>query len=58
MDDYRDPEGLKDAIITILRDEGLRERMGQEAKKSIDYYFSIDNMVESMCDLYKNLTKN
>ena len=54
----RDPKGLKDAMITILRDKKLREKMSQAGRGRIDSYFSIENMVKMNENVYKkNMSK-
>jgi glycosyltransferase involved in cell wall biosynthesis len=50
-----DSKAMAEAIINLLKDKSLREKMGEEAKKWVDERFSIDTMVEKITDLYEKL---
>ena len=54
----KSPEALMQAIVTLLKDEAKRGRMGKAAKNWIDDKFSTNRMVEKICNLYSELVKN
>lgn len=45
-----DTEGFAQALETILRDEGLRSRMGKNAYKSTVPYFTWENRVSTFLE--------
>lgn len=53
----QDTIALASAIIKLLKDEGLRIRMGQEAKRSIDAKFSAQKMAEDIEAVYSGLLR-
>lgn len=50
-----DAAGLAEAIIKLLKDKGLRERMGAEGRKMVEAGYSTERMVERMLGLYTEL---
>ena len=51
----RDPDGLAQAIECLLRDPGLRRKMGQAGWKRVERCFSVEQMVRKTEDLYETL---
>ncbi len=47
---------LAQAIIRMLRDKGLRQVMGKQAKSWVDEKFSVDTMVAKIASLYDQLS--
>ncbi len=45
---------LSDAISKILGNEKLKEQMGNNAKKRVLDYFTVDKTIDSLVSLYKN----
>jgi glycosyltransferase involved in cell wall biosynthesis len=52
-----DSQALARAIIRLLKDEQLRRKMGDEARKMIDERFSAEKMVEEIQKVYEELLK-
>ena len=50
-----DPNGLGNAILSILRKPELRNRLTGNAVKTVDEHFTIDGIAEKYVDLYKLL---
>ncbi len=48
-------DALSDALIRLLYDEGLRKRIGENAKKRIDERFSAQTMIDRIHHLYRSL---
>ncbi|MFH1722491.1 MAG: glycosyltransferase family 4 protein [Candidatus Altiarchaeota archaeon] len=53
-----DPEGLAQAIISLLEDRTLRESMGKAGRKRVANYFSFEKIVEELETMYKKLLKH
>lgn len=51
----RDPDALAEAILTLLRDPGLRQRMGQAGRERVREQFSVEKMVKEIEGLYQRL---
>ncbi len=51
----KDPEVLADAIQRLLKDAGLRERLGEQAKKSVHPKYNVSRLIHDMKDLYLTL---
>ena len=49
----RDHRALANAISRLLKDKGLRERMGQAGLERVKRLFSADRMVEKTLDVYR-----
>lgn len=52
-----DEKSLADAIQKLADDDELREFYGQNGYRRVREYFSMDNMLDSLYDLYKNEVK-
>jgi glycosyltransferase involved in cell wall biosynthesis len=50
-----DSGSIKEAITTIMEDEGLRKRLGKNARKTIEERFSLEKMVDKELELYTQL---
>ncbi len=50
-----DISGLESAMVRLLKDDKLRQRLGAEARKTIVEGFSIDRVAEEYIKLYKNI---
>lgn len=50
-----DPESIRKALFTVFNDESLRNRLSQNARKTITENFSIDKYLEKELSLYKGL---
>ncbi len=53
-----DVKGLKDALFTLLRDDHLRSRMGQESKALARCTYSLDQCIRQYQDLFLSAPKN
>jgi glycosyltransferase involved in cell wall biosynthesis len=51
----RDHEAMADRIIRLLKDDGLRGRMGEAALKRARECFTVDRMVEGTIATYQSL---
>lgn len=51
----RDPEALAAAIVRVLEDRELRERLITEGRKHVEEKFTIDSMVEGTLGVYREL---
>jgi len=51
----RDPDALVDALSTMLRDPGLRAKMGAAARIRVEQRYSLLSMVDEYEDLYDDL---
>ncbi|GGA20010.1 GT4 family glycosyltransferase PelF [Psychrobacillus lasiicapitis] len=51
----RDPNGFANAIITLLKDEGLREKMGRDARERAMKYFTLEKVLEQHLKTYIKL---
>ena len=49
------PEGIRQAIISLLSDEALRERIGRNARQYAVEHFSLERIVELELDLYRSM---
>jgi len=52
-----DSQALAKAIIRLLKDKELRQKMGEEARKKIDERFSAEKMVDEIEKVYNELLK-
>lgn len=48
---------LAQALITILEDDDLQERMGREARKRVEAVFSWDTIAKRYLTLYQKITQ-
>jgi sugar transferase (PEP-CTERM/EpsH1 system associated) len=51
----RDPDALAEAILTLLHDPDLRQRMGQAGQERVREHFSVEQMVKETEGLYQRL---
>jgi len=51
----RDPQGLSEAILTILSDPSVAERMGQRARAKIEQDYSWEDTVRKTLELYESV---
>jgi glycosyltransferase involved in cell wall biosynthesis len=51
-----DVHALATAVATLLDDDGLGRRLGDEGKRRMEAHFSVEQMVHSMEDLYRDLS--
>lgn len=51
----RDSIRLSGALLELLEDEELRERLGKEARKTVEENYSMDNIVDGYQELYVRL---
>ena len=51
----RDPQALADRILTLLKDENLRKRMGAAGRRRVEEKFTIEKMVSETESLYEEL---
>lgn len=51
----RDPNGFANAITTLLKDEGLREKMGRDARERAMKYFTLEKVLEQHLKTYIKL---
>jgi glycosyltransferase involved in cell wall biosynthesis len=52
-----DVKKMSEKLIRLLRDENLRRQIGQNAKDSLGFNFSFENMVKNSDNLYAELIK-
>ncbi len=48
----REPETLATAILKLINDPGLKQRMGEAGRKRFEQQFTLDSMVTAYQDLY------
>ena len=48
---------MAEKLAILLRGKNLRAQMGQDAKSSMDFSFSLTNMVRESGNLYEELAK-
>ena len=51
-----DPEALAEAIRTLLADEELRRRYGQQARCRVESQFSLEHMTDAYIERYESLS--
>ena len=51
----RNPDALAKAVLTLLHDPGLRQKMGQAGKERVREHFSVEKMVKETEGLYQRL---
>jgi len=49
------PESIREAILKLMNDEKLKQKISIEARKTIEKFFSIKKIIEKEFDLYLNL---
>jgi glycosyltransferase involved in cell wall biosynthesis len=50
-----DSESIRKAILEVLKDKDLRDKIGQDARKKIMKNFSLDKILHKEIDIYKSL---
>jgi glycosyltransferase involved in cell wall biosynthesis len=51
-----DPKTFADAILAVLRDDALRQRLGTGGRATAEAHYSWDRIGERMIDTYLGLT--
>ncbi len=51
----RDPAALGDAIVSLLADPSRRRQMGEAARRRVHAHYTVERMVESWDQLYRDL---
>jgi glycosyltransferase involved in cell wall biosynthesis len=51
----QDPEALAAAVLRLLREPGLAQRLGAAARRRVEAEFTLERMVRRMEDLYADL---
>ena len=51
----RDPEALADAIVARARNPGMRREYGRRARERIQTYFNIEQTIEQMLALFREV---
>lgn len=51
----KDPRSLADRILELLRDPGLRTRMGEEGRRRVERQFRMRDVANRYVDLYRGL---
>jgi glycosyltransferase involved in cell wall biosynthesis len=54
---YNDNAGLRSAIITLLNDRDLREKMGKNGNTAVLTYYNTEVIGKNLADLYDTLNK-
>ena len=52
-----DPEAAANAMMRLVQNPGIRESMGQEARRHVQANYSWDVCVERLLDLYRSMVK-
>ena len=53
-----DEAALAKAIVTLLEDEPMRERMGEAGRARVEERFSVERMIADTLDAYERVTEN
>jgi glycosyltransferase involved in cell wall biosynthesis len=53
-----DDKALAEAIVALATNEGLRQRLGQEALKTVQDNYSLHSVAQQYADLYADLLRN
>lgn len=50
-----DPQAIKEAVLKLLREPALIQRYGNQARKSVELEFSLEQVVKKEVDFYKSV---
>ena len=50
-----DPASIREAVIRLMEEEELREKLGRNARKTIEEKFSLDKLIDRELELYSQL---
>jgi glycosyltransferase involved in cell wall biosynthesis len=53
----KNPKVMGEVILKLLDDEGLRERTGKAARKTIENYYTWDKIATNFVDIYESVLK-
>jgi len=51
----KEPDKLAEAVINLLKDNGLRKKMGKEGRKMVEEKFCLDRMAKEYEKIYRDL---
>ena len=51
----KDPQSMADAILKILSDKEMSERMGKAGRKRVEEVFNLERMVDAYIEVYDNV---
>jgi len=51
------PKSIRQAIISVMEDEGLKQRLGEKARKTIEQRFSLEKLINKELGLYAQLLR-
>jgi glycosyltransferase involved in cell wall biosynthesis len=51
----RDHKALAEQVVRLLQDEGMRVKMGENARKKVEKYFTISNFVQTFEEVYASI---
>jgi len=49
------PDRVASAVLTLMKDEGMRNLFGQRARELVINHFTIDKTIDEMEDIYQNI---
>ena len=50
-----DPKSIREAIISVMEDKELKEKVGEKARKTVEQRFSLDKLTNKELELYVQL---
>jgi glycosyltransferase involved in cell wall biosynthesis len=50
-----DPKSIREAIVRVMEDEGLKQTLGINARKTIEQRFSLEKLTDKELGLYVKL---
>jgi glycosyltransferase involved in cell wall biosynthesis len=50
-----DPKSIREAIVRVIEDEGLKQTLGINARKTIEQRFSLEKLTDKELGLYVKL---
>ncbi len=54
----QNPKQIADAIIKLIKDPGLRKKMGEASRKRFKKYYTMDQNINMMIKVFKNTLQN